>query len=92
MIIHYGEPLGLFYQRPRCLPLVDERGGMGRQVAESFLPTLIMRWRSNGVDLLLGLVLFRFVTALFSLEWWVHFLVQDVWFSSHLPLEGTDCV
>jgi hypothetical protein len=27
---------------------------------------------------------------LFSLEWWGCFLVQDVWSSSRLPLEGTD--
>jgi hypothetical protein len=27
---------------------------------------------------------------LFSLEWWDHFLIQGVWFPSHLPLEGID--
>jgi hypothetical protein len=30
------------------------------------------------------------VPPLFSLEQWGHFLVWGVWFSNHLPLEGTD--
>jgi hypothetical protein len=32
------------------MPWVDERGGRGRRVVKSHLPTLIIGWRSAGVD------------------------------------------
>jgi hypothetical protein len=34
--------------------------------------------------------LFGWCPHLLSLEWWGHFLVRGVWFSSCLSLEGTD--
>jgi hypothetical protein len=27
---------------------------------------------------------------LFSIEWWSHFLIRDVWIPNYLPLEGID--
>jgi hypothetical protein len=35
---------------PRSRPLVDERGGRGRQVVKSHMSMLIVGWRSDGVD------------------------------------------
>jgi hypothetical protein len=35
---------------PGSLPRVNERGGRGRQVVKSHLPTLIVGWRSDGMD------------------------------------------
>jgi hypothetical protein len=37
-----------------------------------------------------GINSFYVGAPLFSLEWWVCFLVRGVWFSSRLPLEGTN--
>jgi hypothetical protein len=37
-------------REPGFVPQVDERGGWGRQVVKSCLPTLIVGWRSDVVD------------------------------------------
>jgi hypothetical protein len=44
-----------------------------------------MPWFIREISLFLG-----WWPLLFSLEWWGHLLVRSLWFSSHLPLEGTD--
>jgi hypothetical protein len=43
MFIHYGKLLGSFERGPKSLSRVDERGGRGRQVVKSYLPTLNSR-------------------------------------------------
>jgi hypothetical protein len=50
MLIYCGSPLGMLDRRPGSMPLVDERGGRGRQVVKYQLPTLIVGWRSDVVD------------------------------------------
>jgi hypothetical protein len=50
MFIRCGEPLGTFDRGPVSLPQVVKRGGRGRQVLQSRLIVLIIRWRSDGVD------------------------------------------
>jgi hypothetical protein len=43
MFIHYGKLLGSFERGPKSLSRVNERGGRGRQVVKSYLPTLNSR-------------------------------------------------
>jgi hypothetical protein len=50
MFIHCVDPTNTFDRGPSSLPWVVERGGRGRQVVKSCLPTLIIGWRSDGVD------------------------------------------
>jgi hypothetical protein len=50
MLIRCEEPPSAFDQGPQSLPWVIEKGGRGRQVVKSLLPTQITRWRSDGVD------------------------------------------
>jgi hypothetical protein len=47
MLIHCGRLQGAFHRGPESLPLVNERGEMGRQVVKSYLFTLIIGWRSG---------------------------------------------
>jgi hypothetical protein len=61
MLIRCGKPSDMLDQAPRSLPRVDERGGRGRQVVKSCLPTLIVGWRTDDHGLFLGLVFFRMV-------------------------------
>jgi hypothetical protein len=61
MHIHCGKPPGTLDQGPRSLHRVDERGGRGRQVVKSYLPALIIGWRSDGCESFPRLVLFRLV-------------------------------
>jgi hypothetical protein len=46
MLIQCGLPWGMLDRGPQ----VDERGGRGRKVVKSRLPTLIIGWRSDGVN------------------------------------------
>jgi hypothetical protein len=46
----YGKPLSALYRGPRSLSQVNERDGMGSQVAKSYLPVLIVGWRNDGID------------------------------------------
>jgi hypothetical protein len=48
------EAPGTFDRESGSLPRVDKRGGRGRQVVNSRLPTLIVGWRSDGVDYFQG--------------------------------------
>jgi hypothetical protein len=61
-------------------------------VVKSCLAMLIVGWRSDGRGLFLGSVLFRLVAPPLQPGVVGHFLVWGVWFPSHLPLEGTDCI
>jgi hypothetical protein len=90
MLIRCGKPPGMLDRGPGSLPWVDERGGRGRQVAKSYLPELIVGWRSDGVDYSRDYFFLGWWPLLFSLEWWGRFLVWGVWFPSRLLLEGTD--
>jgi hypothetical protein len=92
MLIRCGKPSDMLDQAPRSLPRVDERGGRGKQVVKSCLPTLIVGWRTDDHGLFLGLVFLGWWPLLFNLEWWGHFLVRGVWFSSCLLLKGIDCI
>jgi hypothetical protein len=40
VLIHSWKPLGTFDRRPGSLPHVTERGGRGRQVVKSCMPTI----------------------------------------------------
>jgi hypothetical protein len=72
------------------LPRVIERGERARQVVKSYLPVLIVGWRSDGMDHAQNYFFLGWWPLLFILDWWGHFLVWGVRFPSHLPLEGTD--
>jgi hypothetical protein len=50
MLVHLREAPGYVPPGPGFLPRVDKRGGMGSQVAKSWLPTLILGWRRDDVD------------------------------------------
>jgi hypothetical protein len=58
----------------------------------SRLAALIIGWRSDGCGSCPGLVCFRLVAPPLQSAVVGHFLVWDVWFPSHLLLEGTDSI
>jgi hypothetical protein len=49
-LIHYRKPPSTLDRGPRFLPWVHERVGRGRQVVKSRPLTLIIEWRSDGMD------------------------------------------
>jgi hypothetical protein len=50
MFIHCGEPPCMFDRGLGSLPRVVERGRRGRQVVKSYLPVIIVGWRSDDVE------------------------------------------
>jgi hypothetical protein len=89
--IHYWKPLGGAIGRPGP-SRGGEGSGPGRQVAKSCLP---MTYRNKGkrwCGLLPSLVLFKLVGPPLQSGVVGSYLVQGVWFSSHLLLEGTCCI
>jgi hypothetical protein len=90
MLIHCGKLSGTLDRGPRSLPRVDERGGRGKQVANSCLPALIVGWRCDGHGSFPGLVLFRLVAPPLQPGVVGTSPGTGVCFPSHLPLEKTD--
>jgi hypothetical protein len=82
------EAPGRVHSEVRALPKVKEAAGMGKPVAKSCLPVLIIGWKSEGKDHYQGYFFLGLWHLFFSPKWWVHVLVQGVWFPSRLPLEG----
>jgi hypothetical protein len=52
------------------LPWVEEGGGTGIQVAKSYLPMVIVLWKSEVVDHPRDLFFLGWWALYFSLEWW----------------------